>query len=102
MANVQEQMKEETSESVTLSCYRVTPGEGNAPEEDMNTYSVVVLLPDGEFVHQIVWARRPEDVADSIRVPAGTRVIMTRMADLLIWDTGQGAGEQVQEAAPTP
>jgi hypothetical protein len=102
MADIQEQMKEETSGSVTLSCYRVTPGEGKVPEEDMNTYSVVVLLPDGEFVHQIVWARRPEDVADSIQVPAGTRVIMTRMADLLVWDSGQGTGEQVREEAPTP
>ncbi|RXE56487.1 hypothetical protein ABH15_04790 [Methanoculleus taiwanensis] len=102
MANVQEQMKEGEMGPVSFSCYRVNPGERGIPEEDMNTYSVVVLLPDGKFVHQIVWARHPEDVADSIRVPEGTRVIMTRMADLFVWDSGQVGVEREQEAAAAP
>ncbi len=102
MANVQEQMKEGETGPVSFSCYRVNPGEKGIPEEGMNTYSVVVLLPDGKFVHQIVWAKNPEDVADSIRVPDGTRVIMTQMAELLVWDSGQVEAEWEQEAAPTP
>ncbi|WP_238320380.1 hypothetical protein [Methanoculleus bourgensis] len=42
---------------VTFTCYRITPGEEeSAPGEEMNAYSVVVLLPGGEFRHQVVWA----------------------------------------------
>ncbi len=89
---------------VTFTCYRITPGEEeDAPGEDMSSYSVVVLLPGGEFRHQVVWAGAPEDVGDAIRVPPGSRVIMTEMADALIWDSGPVEVEEVvPEAAPTP
>ncbi|MCK8518717.1 hypothetical protein [Methanoculleus sp. 7T] len=88
---------------VTFTCYRITPGEEGAPGEDMNAYSVVVLLPDGEFKHQVVWARAPEDVGDAIRVPHGSRVIMTEMTNALVWDSGPVEAEEVApEAAPTP
>jgi len=89
---------------VTFTCYRITPGEEEgAPKEDMNAYSVVVLLPGGEFRHQVVWAGAPEDVGDAIRVPPGSRVIMTEMANALIWDSGPVEAEKVApEAAPAP
>ncbi len=91
-------------EPVTFTCYRVTPGEGEGiPEEGMNTYSVVVLLPDGDVKHQIVWARAPEDIGDAIRVPSGSRVIMTEMKSSLVWDSEtMGEEEAAVEAAPTP
>lgn len=103
-------MKGEAKESVsgepgpvTFTCYRITPGEEGASGEGMNAYSVVVLLPDGEFKHQVVWARAPEDVGDAIRVPAGSRVIMTEMTNALVWDSGPAEAEEaVSEAAPTP
>lgn len=89
---------------VTFTCYRVTPGEGEgSPEEGMNTYSVVVLLPDGDVKHQIVWARAPEDIGDAIRVPSGSRVIMTEMKSSLVWDSETVEEEEAAvEAAPTP
>ncbi len=62
----------------------------------MNTYSVVVLLPDGDFKHQVVWARAPEDIGYAIRVPSGSRVIMTEMKSAFVWDS------EAVEAAPTP
>ncbi|MFW5638876.1 MAG: hypothetical protein ACOCG4_06435 [Methanoculleus sp.] len=89
---------------VTFTCYRITPGEEKeegVPGEGMSSYSVVVLLPGGEFRHQVVWAGAPEDVGDAIRVPPGSRVIMTEMADALIWDSGPVEIEEVApEAAP--
>jgi len=87
---------------VTFTCYRITPGEEEgAPGEDMSAYSVVVLLPGGEFRHQVVWAGAPEDVGDAIRVPPGSRVIMTEMANALIWDSGPAEAEEAApEAAP--
>ena len=67
----------------------------------MSAYSVVVLLPGGEFRHQVVWAGAPEDVGDAIRVPPGSRVIMTEMANALIWDSGPAEAEEAApEAAP--
>ncbi|WP_243668699.1 hypothetical protein [Methanoculleus chikugoensis] len=65
----------EAAPPVTFTCYRITPpGEEGIPEEGMNTYSVVVLLPDGGDVkHQVVWARAPEDIGDAIRVPPRDR-----------------------------
>ncbi|MDD2473068.1 MULTISPECIES: hypothetical protein [unclassified Methanoculleus] len=92
----------EGSGPVTFTCYRITPGEGeDTPKEDMNTYSIVVLLPDGDVKHQIVWARAPEDISDAIRVPSGSRVIMTEMKSPLVWDSEEvGAEETVAEAAP--
>ncbi|MCK9277768.1 MAG: hypothetical protein M0P22_06735 [Methanoculleus sp.] len=89
---------------VTFTCYRITPGEREgAPEEGLNTYSVVVLLPDGEVKHQVVWARAPEDIGDAIRVPPGSRVIMTEMKSALVWDSqAVQAEEAAVEAAPTP
>jgi len=88
---------------VTFTCYRITPEEESAPGEDMNAYSVVVVLPGGKFRHQVVWAGAPEDVGDAIRVPLGSRVIMTEMTNALVWDSGPvGAEEAVSEAAPTP
>jgi hypothetical protein len=89
---------------VTFTCYRIPPGEEEeegVPGEGMSSYSVVVLLPGGEFRHQVVWAGAPEDVGDAIRVPPGSRVIMTEMADALIWDSGPVETEEVApEAAP--
>ncbi|MCK9298447.1 hypothetical protein HL657_00290 [Methanoculleus sp. YWC-01] len=83
----EEKMGEE-SRPVTFTCYRVTPGEEEGtPEEGMNTYSVVVLLPDGDIKHQVVWAQAPEDIGDAIRVPPGSRVIMTEMKNTLVWDS---------------
>ena len=89
---------------VTFTCYHVTPGEGkDASGEGMNTYSVVVLLPDGDFRHQVVWALAPEDIGDAIRVPPGSRVIMTEMKNTLIWDSEPVEAEEVApEAAPAP
>ena len=99
-----EERKSREPGPVTFTCYRITPGEEEgAPEEDMNAYSVVVLLPGGEFRHQVVWAGAPEDVGDAIRVPPGSRVIMTEMANALIWDSGPVEAEKVApEAAPAP
>ncbi len=99
-----EERMTEGSGPVTFTCYRVTPGEGEgAPEEGMNTYSVVVLLPGGEVKHQVVWAREPEDIGDAIRVPSGSRVIMTEMKSSLVWDSEEvGAEETAVEAAPSP
>ncbi|WP_292364199.1 MULTISPECIES: hypothetical protein [unclassified Methanoculleus] len=83
----EEKMGEE-SRPVTFTCYRVTPGEEEGtPEEGMNTYSVVVLLPDGDIKHRVVWASAPEDIGDAIRVPPGSRVIMTEMKNTLVWDS---------------
>jgi len=98
------QSMSEGSGPVTFTCYRVTPGEGEgALEEGMNTYSVVVLLPGGEVKHQVVWARAPEDISDAIRVPSGSRVIMTEMKSALVWDSEEvGAEETAMEAAPAP
>ncbi|BBL66840.1 hypothetical protein [Methanoculleus chikugoensis] len=88
---------------VTFTCYRITPGEEGIPEEGMNTYSVVVLLPDGDVKHQVVWARAPEDIGDAIRVPPGSRVIMTEMKSALVWDSeAMEEEEQAVEAAPAP
>jgi len=89
---------------VTFTCYRITPGEGEgAPEEGMNTYSVVVLLPDGDVKHQVVWAGAPEDIGDAIRVPTGSRVIMTEMKSPMVWDSEiVGEEEAAVEAAPAP
>ncbi len=98
----EESMGEESG-PVTFTCYRVTPGEGEGvPEEGMNTYSVVVLLPDGDVRHQIVWAGAPEDIGDAIRVPAGSRVIMTEMKSPMVWDSEAMEEEAAAEAAPTP
>ncbi|NLA99470.1 MAG: hypothetical protein GX837_00620 [Methanomicrobiales archaeon] len=101
-------MKGKTEEStaeegspVTFTCYRVAPGE-DVPEEGMSTYSIVVLLPDGDFRHQIVWARAPEDIGDAIRVPAGSRVIMTEMKTSLVWDSEVAEEEETVEATPAP
>ena len=101
-------MKGKTEEStaeegspVTFTCYRVTPGE-DVPEEGMSTYSIVVLLPDGDFRHQIVWARAPEDIGDAIRAPAGSRVIMTEMKTSLVWDSEVAEEEEAVEATPAP
>lgn len=102
MTNGKQQRESEEGTSVTLTCYRVSPGEGEAPQEGMNTYSVMVLLPNGEFKHQVVWARNPDDVGDAIRVPSGTRVIITQMADILVWDSGPAEPQAMEEAAPTP
>ncbi|MDD4567008.1 hypothetical protein L21_1893 [Methanoculleus chikugoensis] len=90
-----EEMMAEGAGPVTFTCYRVTPGEEEgAPEEGMNTYSVVVLLPDGDVKHQVVWAQTPEDIGDAIRVPPGSRVIMTEMKSTLVWDSEEvGAGQ---------
>lgn len=88
---------------VTFTCYRITPGEEEVPEEGMNTYSVVVLLPDGDVRHQIVWVRAPEDIGDAIRVPPGSRVIMTEMKSPIIWDSEpMEEKEAAVKAAPTP
>jgi len=88
---------------VTFTCYRVAPEEENAPGEGMNTYSVVVLLPGGDVRHQVVWAGAPEDIGDAIRVPPGSRVIMTEMASALVWDSEIVEEEEAAvEAAPTP
>jgi hypothetical protein len=88
---------------VTFTCYRVTPGEmEGAPEEGMNTYSVVVLLPDRDVKHQVVWARAPEDIADAIRVPSGSRVIMTEMKSPMVWDSETMEEEEVMEGMPAP
>lgn len=90
-------------EPVTFTCYRITPREGeDVSGGDMNTYSVVVLLPDGDIRHQVVWARAPEDIGDAIRVPAGSRVIMTEMKAPLVWDSAAVEEEAVVEAAPVP
>jgi len=98
----EESMGEESG-PVKFTCYRVTPGEGEGtPEEGMNTYSVVVLLPDGDVKHQVVWAGAPEDIGDAIRVPAGSRVIMTEMKSPMVWDSEAMEEEAVAEAAPTP
>ncbi|MFA7561852.1 MAG: hypothetical protein WCY70_00255 [Methanoculleus sp.] len=86
---------------VTFTCYRVTPGE-DVPEEGMNTYSIVALLPDGDVRHQIVWARAPEDIGEAIRVPAGSRVIMTEMKTSLVWDSEAAEEEEAVEATPAP
>lgn len=100
MKSSAEERKTGEPESVTFTCYRITPGEGEGvPGEDMTTYSVVVLLPGGEFQHQVVWAGAPEDIGDAIRVPPGSRVIMTEMADAVVWDSEP---VEVEEAAPTP
>ncbi|WP_292518365.1 hypothetical protein [Methanoculleus sp.] len=88
---------------VTFNCYQVMPGEGEGtPEEGMNTYSVVVLLPGGEVKHQIVWAGAPEDIGDAIRVPPGSRVIMTEMKSPTVWDSEAMEEEEAMEAAPAP
>ncbi|MDV2480863.1 hypothetical protein F8E02_02345 [Methanoculleus sp. Wushi-C6] len=99
-----EQSMSEESGPVTFNCYRVTPGEGEGiPEEGMNTYSLVVLLPDGDVKHQIVWAGAPEDIGDAIRVPSGSRVIMTEMKSPMVWDSEALEEEEAAvEAAPTP
>jgi len=98
----EESMGEEAG-PVTFTCYRVTPGEGEGvPEEGMNTYSVVVLLPDGDVRHQIVWAGAPEDIGDAIRVPPGSRVIMTEMKSPMVWDSEAMEEEAAVEAAPAP
>ena len=55
--------------------------------ENMNSYSVTMIFPDGEYKHQVYCARNPGDVGESIRVPAGTRVIMTQMVGDLMWDS---------------
>ncbi|MGI6022923.1 MAG: hypothetical protein ACOX8D_07315 [Methanoculleus sp.] len=67
-----------------------------------NTYSVVVLLPDGDIRHQVVWAQAPEDIGDAIRVPPGSRVIMTEMKGSLVWDSATVEEETTVEAAPAP
>jgi hypothetical protein len=89
-----EEMMAREGGPVTFTCYRVAPGEEEGtPEENMNTYSVVVLLPDGDFRHQVVWAQAPEDIGEAIRVPPGSRVIMTEMKSPLVWDSEEvGAG----------
>ncbi|MFA7198290.1 MAG: hypothetical protein WC093_03285 [Methanoculleus sp.] len=94
----------EEAAPVTFTCYRITPGEGEgAPEEGMNTYSLVVLLPDGDMKHQVVWAQAPEDIGDAIRVPPGSRVIMTEMKSPMVWDSEEvGAEKAAMEATPNP
>jgi hypothetical protein len=91
---------EEGRESVTLSCYRITPQEG-IPEKDLNTYSVIMILPDGDYRHEIFLAKEPEDVASALRIEAGTRVIMTQMANDLIWDSEPAGYEGVATAEST-
>lgn len=82
--------------SVTLSCYRIDLGEEHASQKEMNQYSVVLISPEGEFSHHVFSAQQPEDVARSLRVPSGTRVILTRMADLHIWDSQKPEVERTQ------
>ncbi len=84
-------------ESVTLTCYRIDLGEEHASPE-MNNYSVVLISPDGEFSHHVFSALQPEDVAQALRVPQGTRVILTQMADLQIWDSQEPEVEQTHGA----
>jgi hypothetical protein len=96
MVEKQGQTGTEEAKPVTFTCYRVNPGEG-VPEEGMNTYSVTVILPDGDVRHQIVWARDPDDVGDAIRVPPGTRVIMTQMANSFVWDSEPVEQEGMEE-----
>lgn len=103
MSNGKEQMGTEELEPVAFNCYRVRPEEEGALEEGVNTYSVTVLMPDGEVRHQVVWARSPEDIGSAIRVLPGTRVIMTQMANQFVWDSEPTEeAEEVPELAPTP
>jgi len=91
---------EEGQETVTLSCYRITPQEG-ITEQDLNTYSVIMILPDGDYRHEIFLAKEPEDVATALRIESGTRVIMTQMANDLIWDSEPTGYEGVATAEST-
>ncbi len=92
--------EEGQEEAVTLSCYRITPQEG-IREQDLNTYSVIMILPDGDYRHEIFLAKEPEDVASALRIEAGTRVIMTQMANDLIWDSEPAGYEGVATAEST-
>jgi len=97
-----EESMEGEAAPVTFTCYRITPGEEEGtPEEGMSTYSVVVLLPDGDVKHQVVWALAPEDIGDAIRVPPGSRVIMTEMKSPMVWDS-QAMEEEEAAVTATP
>ncbi len=84
---------------VTFTCYRVELGEREVPA-DMNMFSVVVVQPDGVFRHQVIWARSPEDMGESIRVQPGSRVFATQMANNMVWDSGATEATAGSEAAP--
>ncbi len=85
-------------ESVTLTCYQIDLGEERASQEDLNHYSVLLISPEGEFSHHVFSARDAEDVGHALRIPPGTRVILTRMADLHIWDSQAPETEQTPGA----
>lgn len=85
---------------VSFVCYRIDMGEESA-SEGMNTYSVTILMPDGELRHQVYRANDPEDVGQSLMVPPGTRVIMTEMASLQIWDSEPARRDIASEAETT-
>ena len=92
---------EGASAPVTCPWYRSTPGEEEGtPEEGMSTYSVVVLLPDGDVKHQVVWALAPEEIGDAIRGPPGSRVIMTEMKSPLVWESQAMEEEEAVKATP--
>lgn len=90
--------KAEQGELVTLTCYRIILGEGEKSREGMNNYSVVMISPEGEFSHHVFSAFEAEDVGRSLRVSPGTRVIVTQMADLRIWDSQTPEPEQGRSA----
>ncbi|KUG21133.1 MAG: hypothetical protein KO206_00105 [Methanomicrobiaceae archaeon] len=103
MSNGQKPTDTDELEPINFTCYRISPEDEGALEEGVNTYSVMVLLPNGMFRHQIVWARNPEDIEAVIHVLPGTRVIMTQMANHFIWDNRQAEErERPPEAVPTP
>jgi hypothetical protein len=91
-------MEEEVGEPVTLTCYRIDLGMEEKPPGEMNHFSVVTISPEGEFSHHVFSAREAEDVGRSLRVPSGTRVIITQMADLRIWDSQMPETEQSRSA----
>jgi hypothetical protein len=91
-------IEEESGEPVTLTCYRIDLRMEGKPQGEMNNYSVVTISPEGEFSHHVFSAREAEDVGRSLRVPPGTRVIITQMADLRIWDSQIPEAKQGQSA----
>jgi len=91
-------MSEGYGEPITFTCYRIEMEKEKEPEGEVHHFSVTMISPEGELTHQVFSAREPEDVGESLRVPPGTRVIMTEMANMMVWDSQAPESEPGGEA----